>query len=242
MSNKILIIDDDPTLLRFLSDYLTNQHFITFTASKGSDGLRLAYQEHPDLVILDLMMPEMDGWEVCSRLREMCDVPIILLTAKSSEADKLRGFRIGVDDYVTKPFSFAELTARLQAILARATNRQTPEREVLALRDIVVDTDRREVRRDDEVISLSPTEYRLLEYMVRHQGSAMSDEQLLEEVWGANRDEDTAALRRYIFLLRQKIEEDPSNPTMLLTVRGFGYRVTGKLRPPRDPNPPDSRL
>jgi len=243
MRAKVLLVDDDTTLLRFLSEYV-GKHGVTadgnlsvevLTARNGQDAMRLAYREQPDLVVLDVMMPGMDGWEVCTRLREMSDVPIILLTAKSTEADKLRGFRLGVDDYVTKPFSFAELTARILAILARIRHQPAPERNVVFFGDYVLDLDKRELRRNGELVQLTPTEYRLLEYLMRHRGMAVSEFDLMQAVWGDIRQDDTAAVRRYVWLLRQKIEEDPANPRWVLTVRGFGYRLeTGGLHLPED--------
>lgn len=237
MGYKILLIDDDPTLVRFLSDFLVEESFEVLSANSGPEGLRVAYREHPDLVVLDVMMPVMDGWEVCARLRELSDTPIILLTAKSTEADKLRGFRLGVDDYVTKPFSFAELTARVHAVLSRTNRSQPTERNLIFFGNLLLDIDRREVKRGDEVIQLSPTEYRLLEYMARNQGRAISEAELIQEVWGHYRQEDTVAVRRYIWLLRQKVEVDPANPTLILTVRGFGYRMgTGTLKTSAEPS------
>jgi two-component system, OmpR family, KDP operon response regulator KdpE len=231
MTYKILLVDDDPTLLRFLHDYLTEEAFTVIYANNGTEGLRLAYREHPDLVLLDVMMPVMDGWEVCARLREMSDVPIILLTAKSSEGDKLRGFRLGVDDFVTKPFSFAELTARVNAVLARTQKPQATERSIVKFGALLLDLDRRELRRGEALIPLTPTEYRMLEFIGRNQGRAVSEAELMQEVWGNYRQEDTVAVRRYIWLLRQKIEADPANPVLILTVRGFGYRLgTGSLK------------
>lgn len=237
MAYKLLVVDDDPTLLRFLHDFLTEETFTVISTNSGPEGLRVAYREHPDLVILDVMMPIMDGWEVCARLREMSDVPIILLTAKSSEADKLRGFRLGVDDYVTKPFSFAELAARIHAVLARTQKPASIERNVIAFGSMLLDLDRRELRRGTELIPLTPTEYRLLEFIGRNQGRAVSEAELMQEVWGNYRQEDTVAVRRYIWLLRQKIEVDPANPRLILTVRGFGYRLgTGTLKGPDPKN------
>lgn len=236
MSWKILLVDDDPTLLRFLQDYLREEKHEILAASNGPDALRVAYREHPDLVILDVMMPVMDGWEVCARLRELSDIPIILLTAKSTEADKLRGFQLGVDDYMTKPFSFAELSARIQAVLGR-TNRPAPkvERRLLYFGDFTLDLDKREARIGQEVIPLTPTEFRLLECLVRNKGRAVSEQELSEQVWGAYyQQQDNSAVRRYIWLLRQKFESDPSNPRWIRTVRGFGYRMgtgTGRLAP-----------
>jgi len=239
MSDKILLIDDDPTLLRFLGEFLINNNDMNvLAATNGPDGLKLAYREHPNLVVLDVMMPGMDGWEVCARLREMSDIPIILLTAKSTEADKLRGFRLGVDDYVTKPFSFAEMAARIEAVLARVRARIPVERNLLVFGDVIIDVDKRQAKRGNEVIPLTPTEFRLLEYMARRQGHAIPEAELVQEVWGTYREEDTAAVRRYIFLLRQKIEQDPAHPRLILTVRGFGYRMgTGTLKLPEDGEP-----
>ncbi|HVN56438.1 MAG TPA: response regulator transcription factor [Anaerolineaceae bacterium] len=235
MNHKLLLIDDDVTLLRFLGEYLSNNDFTVLTAANGPEGLKSAYREHPDLVVLDIMMPGMDGWEVCARLRELSDIPIILLTAKSTEADKLRGFRLGVDDYVTKPFSFAELTARIQAVLARVRARAADERNILLFGDLQIDVDKRQAKRGDEVIPLTPTEFRLLEYIARRKGRAIPEAELVQEIWGSYREENTAAVRRYIFLLRQKVEKDPSNPRLILTVRGFGYRMgTGELKLPEE--------
>jgi DNA-binding response OmpR family regulator len=231
MKSKLLLVDDDLTLLEFLGEYLQNESFLILKANNGPEALRIAYREHPELVILDVMMPGMDGWEVAARLREMTSVPIILVTGKSTEADKLRGFRLGVDDYVTKPFSFAELTARIQAVLARVQTRNPEERNLIAFGDVVIDIDKRAARREDEIIPLTPTEFRLLEYLARNQGHAIAEAELAQAVWGHYRVEDTTMVRRYIWLLRQKIEEDPANPRLILTLRGYGYRLgTGPLK------------
>jgi two-component system, OmpR family, KDP operon response regulator KdpE len=224
---KILVVDDDPTLLRFLQDFLRQEKYQVVAAANGTEALRLAYREHPDLVVLDVMMPGMDGWEVTARLRELSDVPIILLTAKGSEADKLRGFRLGVDDYMTKPFSFAELTARIQAVLNRARQKKTGDRNLFTFGDLQVDLDRREVRLAGDVVTLTPTEFRLLEVLVRRQGHAVSEADLVREVWGAYRQENATAVRRYIWLLRKKIEPTPEEPRYIFTVRGYGYRLQG---------------
>lgn len=224
MNHKVLLVDDDLTLLEFLGEYLRTENRTVITASNGQEGLRLAYREQPDLVVLDVMMPDMDGWEVTTRLRELSDVPIILLTGKSSENDKLRGFSLGVDDYVVKPFSFAELSARIQAVLGRS-HQPNISRNVRMIGPLVLDYNRRELRRGDEVIALTPTEYRLLEVLVQNVGKAVAERELVQAIWGANRQEETVAVRRYIWLLRQKVEDDPANPRYLLTVRGYGYRL-----------------
>jgi DNA-binding response OmpR family regulator len=229
MNSKILLVDDDPTLLRFLQDYLGGEGFQVTAVGSGQEALRVAYREHPDLVVLDVMMPVMDGWEVTARLREMADVPIILVTAKSAEADKLRGFQLGVDDYLTKPFSFAELIARIQAVLAR-TRRPTPpgSPNVLHFSEYTLDLDRREARRGPDVITLTPTEFRLMEYLVRNKARAVSEEELNQQVWGTYHSNDSSAVRRYIWLLRQKFEPNPAEPRLIRTVRGYGYRLGGE--------------
>jgi len=225
MQDKILFVDDDATLLRFMTEYFQGHPYELLTAQSGPDALKLAYQSHPALAVLDVMMPGMDGWEVCARLREMSDIPIILLTGKTAEADKLRGFRLGVDDYVTKPFSFAELAARVQAVLARAKQRQAGEENIISCGTLVVDLDKREVTSRGKQLALTPTEFRLLEVLARKKGKAVSEGELIQEMWGANRQEETTAVRRYIWLLRKKIEDDPSHPTRVVTVRGYGYRL-----------------
>ncbi len=224
MKQKILLVDDDKTLLSFLKEFL-GARFEVFTASSGQDALRKAYGEQPALVILDVMMPGMDGWEVTARLRELSTVPIILLTGKTAEADKLRGFSLGIDDYVTKPFSFAELEARILAILSRAKRRTGTLENIVVSDELVIDINRREVRRNNEPISLTPTEFRLLETLARKQGKAVSEETLTHTVWGDYRSEDSTVLRRYIWSLRAKIEPDPANPRWIVNVRGYGYML-----------------
>jgi DNA-binding response OmpR family regulator len=230
MSIKVLLIDDDPTLLRLLSQYLRESAFKVVEASNGPTGLRLAYSERPDLVLLDVMLPGMDGWEVCARLRELTDLPIIMLTAKTSEADKLRGFQLGVDDYVTKPFSFAELVARIQAVIGRMQS-EKKESGYIAHGEILLDMKKYQASLGNRTLELTPTEFRLLEVLVERKGRVASDEDLIREVWGGNRS-DPALVRRYILMLRKKLEPDPSNPVWLRTVRGFGYRLgTAPLKP-----------
>jgi DNA-binding response OmpR family regulator len=224
MNEKVLVVDDDKTLIQFLVDYLSDEGFEVIPADRGTKALRLFFDERPDIVVLDVMMPGMDGWEVCARIRELADTPVILLTAKTSEADKLRGFRLGVDDYVTKPFSLAELTARVRAVLSRARSDEQAD-SLISVGDLHVDLRKREVRILEEVIELTPTEFRLLAVLAEHAGEAISQESLITKVWGDNRVRSGSALRRYIWLLRSKIESEPEGPQRLLTVRGFGYRL-----------------
>jgi DNA-binding response OmpR family regulator len=209
-------------------------------APNGPAGLRLAYGEKPDLVLLDVMLPGMDGWEVCSRLRELTDIPIRMLTAKTSEADKLRGFNLGVDDYVTKPFSFAELVARIQAVVGRMQN-DRKETGYIAHGEILLDMKKYQASLGNRTLELTPTEFRLLEVLVERKGKVASDEDLMREVWGGNRS-DPALVRRYILMLRKKLEPDPSNPVWLRTVRGFGYRLgTAPLKLPNQEDQPGKK-
>jgi DNA-binding response OmpR family regulator len=232
MGNRVLLVDDDKTLLHFLEEYLQGDGFEVAIANNGPDALRTAYQIHPDLVVLDVMMPGMDGWEVCARLREMSRTPIILVTGKTTEADKLRGFKLGADDYLTKPFSFAELTARIRAVLNRIQSVPEEANSVIQIEDLTIYLDKHTVKRLGEEIFLTPTEYRLLEYMARHPGRAIPEAEIAQAVWGVYREEDAGVLRRYIFLVRQKVEIDPSQPRIVKTVRGYGYRLaTGELKP-----------
>ncbi len=234
MKTKILLVDDDKTLSSLLSQFLRESSFQVFEALDGPIGLRLAYNEHPDLVLLDVMLPGMDGWEVCARLRELSDIPIIMLTAKATEADKLRGFRLGVDDYVTKPFSFAELVARIQAVLGRLHD-ERKEIGYMAHGEIIMDMEKYQASIEGRTLDLTPTEFRLLETLVKRKGKVASEEDLIREVWGAR--SDPALVRRYILMLRKKLEADPSSPVWIRTVRGFGYRLgTGPLRNPEEPD------
>lgn len=220
---KILLVDDDLTLLELLADHLRMASYIPITARSGLEGLNLFNRQRPDLVVLDVMMPGVDGWEICQKLRQRSSVPIIMLTAKGEEIDKLRGFRLGVDDYVTKPFSFAELAARIGAVLGRATAKIDPSHYVQR-GDLVVDLDQRRVTVSGRVIDLTPTEYRLLETLVRHVDRTVPTERLLEEVWGMEYAGEVEHVKHYVWSLRRKIEADPGDPKHVLTERGFGYR------------------
>lgn len=221
---QILVVDDDATLLELLADYLQMAGYNPIIAKDGHQGLQLAAEAGPDLVILDVMMPVIDGWEVCRRLRENSSVPIIMLTAKDQELDKLRGFSLGVDDYVTKPFSFAELVARVGAVLARA-GRLLGAVHQLTSDDLTIDFDQRCVTVVDRVVDLTPTEYQLLEVLARHAGRTVPTERLLIEVWGPEYVGEVKHVKHYIWSLRKKIEADPGAPKHIVTERGFGYRL-----------------
>ena len=223
MSATVLIIDDDTTLNSLIAEYLEKASYHTVTASSGLTGLQALYEHHPDLVVLDVMMPRMDGWKVCERIREISAVPIIMLTAKGEERDRLHGFRLGVDDYVIKPFSFAELAARIKVILARGryTLTGTPSR-VINCKNLTIDLSERRVRRDGQLIHLTLTEFRLLAVLAESPGRAFSPSTLLARVWGSEYF-NLENVKRYIHYLRQKLENDPENPEFIVTERGFGY-------------------
>ncbi len=219
----ILIIDDDPTLLTLLAEYLVNAGYRSLTAASGKEGLQNFDQHNCDLVILDVMMPGMDGWEVCERLRARSPVPVIMLTAKGAEIDKLRGFRLGVDDYVTKPFSFAELTARVGAVLARSQRINSHAHEMTS-GNLTIEFDRHQVTVANRTVELTPIEYRLLETLASHANRTIPTETLLLEVWGPQYAGEIDHVKHFIWTLRNKIEVDPGDPKHLITERGFGYR------------------
>lgn len=221
---KVLVIDDDRATLRLLQEALVKIGFHVVTVSNGIDGLQELYAHQPDLVILDVMMPRMDGWETLARIRQISAVPVIMLTAKDGESDKLRGFKLGVDDYVTKPFSFAELGARAKAILVRVrANSAQPKNQRFASGDLVIDVDSHHVTKGGKPISLTPTEFRLLQTLAENAGRVLTHQQLLDQVWGYDSAEDTGYIKRYIWYLRRKLENDPERPQHILTERGFGY-------------------
>lgn len=220
-NERVLLIDDDVTLIELLAEHMSSAGYHPLMANGGLEGLHLAAEAIPDLVVLDVMMPGMDGWEVCRRLRESSSVPIIMLTAKGEEYDKLRGFHLGVDDYVTKPFSFAELVARVGAVLSRAAIDISKQ---VTSNDLTIDFDQRRVTVRGEAIDLTPTEYHLLETLARNANHTLSTESILVEVWGSQYTGETQHVKRYIWTLRKKIETDPGDPRHILTERGFGYR------------------
>jgi DNA-binding response OmpR family regulator len=223
---KILIVDDDPDIAKLLNVTLREAGYNPLTAASAIEGLRTLFNERPSLILLDVMMAGMDGWEMAARVRELSDVPLIMVTAKDSEVDKLRGFNLGIDDYVTKPFSLMELTARVEAVLNRAEKaRQASTQRYYVFGDLVIDLDRRQVMRGDKQIDLTPTEFRLLQCLVENANTAVSEARLRETVWGALRGVDSGYVRRYIWFLRRKLEPDPGHPQLIRTVRNYGYRL-----------------
>jgi DNA-binding response OmpR family regulator len=224
---KVLVVDDEPTLVATLKYNLEREGYQVITASDGDSGLSLARSDRPDLVILDLMLPAIDGFEVCRLLRREMTVPILMLTAKADEVDKVVGLELGADDYVTKPFSMRELLARVRALLRRAEATPAAEAEVVTAADLQVDLRRREASRQGRALTLKPKEYELLLFLLRNRGRAFTREQILNQIWGYDFVGDTRTVDVHVRWLRQKIEDEPAKPTRLITVRGTGYRFDG---------------
>jgi two-component system KDP operon response regulator KdpE len=227
VADRILVIDDDATLLSMVRTALERHGFSTCTAESGAQGLALFDQVAPELVILDVMMPEMDGWEVCRRIRRSSAVPIIFLTALSSTEDVVRGLVGGGDDYLVKPFKVAELRARVTALLRRARMRhEQPAVLRFADGDLVINCDERKVFARGQEVSLSPTEYNLLLYMAERAGRIIPSEMLYDAIWGSWADAGDRNVKWYIWRLRQKLEASPETPAFILTERGAGYRFS----------------
>lgn len=221
----ILVVDDEPRIVRFVQMNLELEGYQVSTASSGLEAIDKVRREIPNLVILDIMMPEMDGYETLERIRQVSNVPVIMLTVKAEEEDKVRGLEFGADDYVTKPFSPRELMSRVKAALRRA-EMPSPVQKTLTVvdEDLAVDFQRRQVLVRGERVKLRPTEYRLLYHLLNNAGWVMTHETLLSKVWGYEYRDDTQLLRLYITYLRQKIEPDPSHPKYIFNERGVGYR------------------
>jgi DNA-binding response OmpR family regulator len=234
MNETILIVEDDQTLKETLAYNLDKQGYKTETAEDGKRAVDLANQIQPDLVILDIMLPVIDGYEVCRILRKDSNVPIIMLTARDDEIDRVIGLEIGADDYLTKPFSMRELLARVKAQIRRVRFDledsiivdQSPN-DIITYENLKIDLSRREVLIEGQPVSLKPKEYDLLLYLARHQGQVLTRDMLLEEVWGWDYSGGSRTVDVHIRWLREKIEPAPSHPTRLVTVRGAGYRFEG---------------
>jgi DNA-binding response OmpR family regulator len=223
---RILVVEDDPTVSEVVTRYLEREGFVVEVAFDGAVGLERALADPPELVVLDLMIPSLDGFEVCRRLRAAAPVPVIMLTARGEEADRIVGLELGADDYVSKPFSPRELTARIKAVLRRANGGVSTSRdEPTALRagSIEVDTVAHEARRDGELVSLTSREFDLLVHLMRNPRRAFRREQLLEQVWGFAYG-DTSTVTVHVRRLREKVEADPAEPRHVCTVWGVGYR------------------
>lgn len=220
MLAKLLVIDDDAALNEMLTQSLRMKGFEVIATPSGKAGIEAALRYQPDLILLDVMMPEMDGWEVCRRLRAATDLPIIMLTAKDSRSEVIRGFELGVDDYVTKPFDLRELELRIRAVLKRYQLNRDEMYDDGVLR---IDLRRQRVFLHDEPIHLTPTEFKLLRCLVQHAGAVVSHQKLLTDVWGADYVGATANLALYIRYLREKLEPAPGNPRYIRTQWGEGY-------------------
>lgn len=218
----ILAIDDEPALLRLIKLELSAHGFRVLTAPGGAAGVRMEEEHRPDVVLLDVSMPEMDGFEVMRQLRDRTNVPIILLTARGSDTDKVRGLELGADDYLAKPFSPAELSARVRAVLRRSIGSQTPTQQVEA-GNIVVDLHKRLAFRNGEQVDLTRTEWMLLQHLAANPGRVMLSAELLSKIWGPEYRGDLQYLRVWVSRLRKKLEDDPANPTLIKTFQGIGY-------------------
>ncbi len=241
MQVQILVVEDDPTLLDTLTYNLEKQHYAVVAATDGWQAVALAQQHRPDLIILDWMLPGLDGLEVCRFIRQKSSVPILMLTARTAELDKVLGLEIGADDYITKPFSMRELLARVKAHLRRSrlAGGQSAEPRPpdagdlpeapppLAFDGLVIDPARREVRRGGQVVRLKPKEFELLLFLARHRGMVLSRELILKRVWGWEFSGGSRTVDVHIRWLREKIEDDPAHPQRIVTVRGAGYRFEG---------------
>ena len=222
---RILIVEDEPTLAQALRYNLEREGYRVTLASQGQEALDAFHLRHPDLVILDLILPDMDGLEVCRALRRHSSVPILILTARGEETDRVVGLELGADDYMVKPFSMRELVARVRALLRRAQS--SPPDEVLVSSDLRLDLRRREAYRGGMPLPLRPKEFDLLAFFMRHRGRALSREEILTHVWGMDVAVDTRTVDVHVRWLREKVEKVPSKPTRIITVRGLGYRFEG---------------
>lgn len=225
MSEKILLVDDEPTLLETLAFNLRSSGYEVVTAADGAAALEAARREQPDLVILDLMLPELDGLTVCRSLRQVSDTPIMVLTARTGELDKIVGLESGADDYMTKPFSLGELQARIRALLRRAAPRKGGDD--IRSGDLSLNLVSRRAFLGNRELIFSPKEFSLLAELMRHQGAVLSRDLLLTRVWGYDFYGDTRTVDVHVRWLREKIEADPSRPERITTVRGIGYRFEG---------------
>ncbi|MFO7320469.1 MAG: response regulator transcription factor [Chloroflexota bacterium] len=228
MAEKILVIDDEETTVQLLALLLERRGFEVIKAYSAEDGLRKAYRHQPDLVLLDIMMPDMDGWEVCKRLREMSDVPIVFLTARSEVKDVVRGLEMGADDYIIKPYDNDELVARVRAHLRRSPKPNMSEELVFNGGEFRINFMNREVRVRNDVKHLTPKEFNLLGVLVRNAGRVVPRNELVTEAWGEEYADAIDSLKLYIHYLRQKLEADPERPEYILTSRGVGYRFANR--------------
>ena len=225
-SKKVLIIEDEKAISDIIKFNLKKEGFEVSTAYDGKQGMEMALSDNPDLVLLDVMLPSMDGFQVCKRVRESSMVPIIMLTAKEEEVDKVLGLELGADDYITKPFGMRELIARIKANLRRTESVTATTEEVANIQsfgNLEIDLNRYEARKNGEILELTLREFELLKYLAERENKVFSREQLLEEVWGYEYYGDIRTVDVTVRRLREKLEDDSSNPTYIMTKRGIGY-------------------
>jgi DNA-binding response OmpR family regulator len=229
-ATRILIIEDDSAVARSLQMGLEREGYVVTWKASGEEGVRYAKEQSPHLIILDVRLPDGSGFDFCRQMRQLgMRQPILILTVRRDEVDKVLGLEMGADDYLTKPYSLRELVSRVRALLRRAYGELSiASADMLYAGDLVIDTSRLQVRRGDEALNLTPTELRLLIYLARHPGQALSRNQILDAVWGYNADVDSERLVNvHIRRLREKVELEPSRPSLILTVPGVGYRLAG---------------
>ncbi len=222
---KILVVDDEERMVRFIRLNLEHDGYVVVEAFNGKQALQRLRDATPDLILLDVMMPDLNGFEVLQMIRETSNVPVIMLTAKGEEDDRVRGLELGADDYITKPFSPRELVSRVKAVLRRTEGLAGSMHGLIQVDErLKMDFDRREIWLEGKIIKLRPTEYRMLFHLVQNAGWVISHDQMLTKVWGYEYREEPHYVRLYINYLRQKLEQDPANPKYILTERGVGYR------------------
>jgi len=224
--NRILVADDEPRILKFLTGFLSREGFEVVTAADGSEVMAVFEEANPDLIVLDIMMPHMDGFEVCRKIRETSRVPIIILSAKNETLDRIMGLSLGCDDYLTKPFDSAELLLRIKAVMRRAADRSAmPEaKEVIRADGISINRTARTVEVEDRETDLTLKEFELLWLLASHPKQVFTREQLLYQIWDTDYTEDTGIVTTLVKRTREKIEKDPANPRIIKTVRGVGYK------------------
>jgi len=228
---RVLVVDDEPRMIHFIRLNLDHDGYEVIEATSGTQALELLRDRMPDLILLDVMMPDMDGFETLQLLREISTVPVIMLTAKGEEEDRVRGLELGADDYITKPFSPREMVSRVRAVIRRTETPNPHTREAIEVDDrLKIDFDRREIFVEGELVKLRPTEFKLLFHLVQNAGWVVPHDQLLAKVWGYEYRDETHYLRLYVNYLRKKLEADPSDPQYILTERGVGYRFVDYKR------------
>jgi len=225
----VLIVEDDPNTAALVRTYLEREGFVTIHADNGQQGLQLAREKDPVFVILDIMLPGLDGWEICRRLRTFSEVPILMLTAREEEIDRVSGLAIGADDYVVKPFSPRELVERVKAILRRVRPQRLHEEDLLVSGGIVMDLEKHRVKLDGELVQLTTTEFRLLKTLMQSPGRVFSRNELLDSLYEHGEIVVDRVIDVHIGKLRQKLEKQPGKPQYILTARGFGYSFTDEV-------------